>query len=137
MGAMDICNGHRTAESYNIADATWNQLPDLTDGRYWHASCALKQYVYTFCGKNKFENFLKTIERLDMSDKSAQNRWQTLYLNFPRQSSPYCIYGMSVEAVNDNEILIMGQPGFNRYCKERRDLFVYNVAEGSLSGINI
>ena len=72
-----------------------------------------------------------------MSDTSAQNRWQTLYLNFPRQSSPYCIYGMSVEAVNDNEILIMGQPGFNRYCKERRDLFVYNVAEGSLSGINI
>ena len=55
-------------------------------------------------------------------------------LKFPVESSPYDIYGMSLQAVSDHEILIMGSFDYPRETREKKDTFVYNVETGKLEG---
>ena len=136
-GACEECDdGFYKAEKYSVSENKWTELPDLNEGRFYHASCTLKDDVYIFCGKGRdyksgrTVTFLRTIERLYMGSNSSNTpipRWQYMHLKFPVESSPYGIYGITLQAVNDHEILIMGSYGYPRETREKKDVFVYNV----------
>ena len=55
-------------------------------------------------------------------------------LKFPDESSPYDIYGISLQAVSDQEILIMGSFDYPREAREKKDIFVCNLDTGKLEG---
>ena len=91
-------------------------MPPLNDPRYFHAMCSIKggEHIYIFCGKNQFENFLRSIEHYS---RDNQYRWQHITLSFPTPY-PYCIYGLAVHPMNDSEILVLGQAGFPKHIKQ-------------------
>jgi hypothetical protein len=63
----DQDDAHQKCEQYNIGLDIWFDVPDLNEGRHYHASCSFKdRWVYVFCGiKNSTKKYINSIERYD------------------------------------------------------------------------
>ena len=48
----------RKAECYDTKQNTFVDLPDMNIERKSHGMCALKNYLYVFCGVYQYENHL-------------------------------------------------------------------------------
>ena len=101
------------AECYNVDIDLWFDLPQMNEGRHYHASCSfLDRFVYVFCGiSNSTKKYINTIERLDHQTKRP---WELI--EFSNEQFP-ARQGLGVAQMTKDEILIFG--GFNgKYMKE-------------------
>ena len=60
----------------------WDQLPDLNFARYLHSSTSLGRAVYVACGVGNREEYLNSVERLEMggtgSAETQQQAWSLI-----------------------------------------------------------
>lgn len=117
-------SAHR-AELYDIDSNKWQELPQMREGRYYHASCAFKQeWIYVFCGISilKQHHHLFSIERLNIKSyfDGQQSLWEPIITTpqvdmfgalTPRQ-------GCAAAQVSDDGILVIGGFGNQRYFKD-------------------
>jgi hypothetical protein len=77
-------DAHLKAECYNLDIDIWFDLPQLNEGRHYHASCSfLDRFVYVFCGiSNKTKKYINSIERMDNSSKKSWELITTPVENF-------------------------------------------------------
>ena len=54
-----------SVDCYDIANQSWLQAPEMNTARRSHSGCSLGDSVYTFCGYNKTDEWLNSIERLN------------------------------------------------------------------------
>lgn len=70
-----IGNG-KTVEMYSVKDNSWEDLPHMNSGRYYHSSASFNEAkVFVFCGlEATTKKYLDTIEFLDVANKAQE--WQ-------------------------------------------------------------
>ena len=70
----------KKAERFDTLTGNYTELPNLTKGRYLHASCSVSGSVYVFAGHVSLFERTGSIEKLDLSstisgDSSFAHRW--------------------------------------------------------------
>lgn len=89
-----ICTGSRVeheeaykkCEMYNISLDLWFDIPELNEGRHYHASCTFNdRYVYVFCGISSIakKNYCNTIEIFDNDTKRPWELVKVAQSTFP------------------------------------------------------
>lgn len=62
---------HIRSECYNVDIDIWFDIPNINEGRHYHASCSfLDRFVYIFCGiSNQSKKYINSIEKFDNQTK--------------------------------------------------------------------
>ena len=77
---------------FELTTQTWQQLPDMNVARSHHASCSLDGNVYVFCGQDRNQEPLNSIEVLEdtASNLDLIEAWKLIRVAdtilFPRSS---------------------------------------------------
>ena len=72
---------HKDVHRFDLSNDQFVDAPCLNQARYGGSACELDGLIYAFWGKSgKFNNYLSTIEKLDVA--SQAKKWQILELNF-------------------------------------------------------
>ena len=72
---------HSDVHRFEIGSNQLVAAPHLNQARYGGSACELNGLIYVFWGKSgKFDNYLRTIETLDVA--SQARRWQMFELDF-------------------------------------------------------
>lgn len=100
-----------SVERFNLASEQWEYMPDMLEARYSHASCALANAVYVFCGVGKFDEELQSIERLRAPDApaSAMQPWDSIEIadEASRLTPIFNCYACTIEE-QGNRIVVFG-----------------------------
>ena len=67
-GGRDPSNKSETFTScdvYNVLNDSWQSAPSMGTPRRNHGCCVVSHTIYAFCGYNRKDKYLATIERLD------------------------------------------------------------------------
>ena len=121
---------------FEMSTQTWQQLPDMNVARSHHASCSLDGNVYVFCGQDRNQEPLNSIEVLEdtASNLDLIEAWKLIRVAdtilFPR-SSP------GVAPLNDNEIVVMGGFGGEPGDEEGPlgDVVIFDVEQRSCTKV--
>ena len=110
-----------TVECYDVKRDSWStEFPLLTEARSNHSSCALADFVYSFCGYSTLEKKnLSSIERINARDAIlapsliSQLKWHVLSLQPSAADSGIeaCCNPM-VAPVGQDELLVLGGDNF-------------------------
>ena len=125
----EVDGSARKCEVYNCNTNTWNMLPQLNQGRHYHASCEFNnEYVYVFCGiSNTTRRYMSTVERVNVKHaiQNLNTAWEVIEVKDP-QGNANCIaarQGLGAAQYDGDNIMIMGGFG-GKYFSESLNLCV-------------
>ena len=116
-----------SVEMYRIQDdAEWDFAPSLIEARYSHSGCCLNGVMYVFCGYNKDDELLNSIESLNVRalENGEPENWQTVELPEPIYMAPRL--NVIVAPISNKDILILGGG------VEFQDAYIFDTDEVTL-----
>ena len=125
----EVDGSARKCEVYNCKQNEWGLLPQLNQGRHYHASCEFNnEYVYVFCGiSNTTRRYMSTVERVNVKHaiQNLNTMWEVIEVrDIGGQPNPIAArQGLGAAQFDGDTIMIMGGFG-GKYFSESLNLCV-------------
>lgn len=111
-----IVTGEHLAEMYNIRRDKWTSLPNIYRSRSNHASYAINDKAYVFCGLDT-----TSIERLDLANLKLGWKFIETSLGIGARKN------LKAALLNDSEIILLGGRNIRDMAVEDAVIFNYSL----------